>query len=42
MKRKFDRENLKKLLARAENIADGDGLSFLMLWEADLLWIVVS
>ena len=26
--RKADRENLKKLLARAENIADGDGVKF--------------
>ena len=25
---KADRENLKKLLARAENIADGDGVKF--------------
>ena len=26
--KKADRENLKKLLARAENIADGDGVKF--------------
>ena len=26
--RKADRENLKKLLARAERIADGDGVKF--------------
>ena len=40
--RKADRENLKSFLQGLRILRTVMGLSFLMLWEADLLWIVVS